>query len=573
MSKIIFDKISFRNVMSYGNYDTVFEYAGYKNTLIVSKNGSGKSVLALDTLCYVLFNKPYRDIKLGQLVNSINNKAMVVTVWFSIGETRYMVKRGQKPAVFEIWKDDVLIKEDSNSRSYQAMLETILGFNFKTFKQIVVIGAANYVPFMQLEAKDRRTVIEDILDISIFSEMQTIASKAATEVKSSVTALEYEIQILQKQIQSTTHTISSMEQDVAALETERQLKIASVKAELDVLIQKESELVSSLDVLTAKPIEVDPLRIASKQISSKIGAAEQTISTSKKTLQFFTNHDECPQCMQVIGDDIKKRVTQEETDKIDSASTSKDTYATMLDQMEEKIGLMDRILFKINNVNSELSTQRYKISNTRSILSGLEHNATKVVGETALSELKQQLIDMNISLTTKINEKSELVEQGAYYALAINMLKDTGIKSRIIAQFIPVMNQTINEYLSIFDMFVDFELDETFTEKIRSRNRDTFTYNSFSEGEKSKIATAILMAWRKIAVMKNSVSTNLVIFDETLDASLDAESMGTAYDMVNSFEDGSHCIVITHRDVPHDMFDRVVSIKKVNDFSTIVENV
>jgi DNA repair exonuclease SbcCD ATPase subunit len=568
MSQVIFQKISFKNLLSYGNYETVFDYTDAKNTLIASKNGAGKSALALDSICYALFNKPYRNIKLGQLINSINNKNLLVTIWFGVGSDLFKVVRGQKPSVFEIWKNDELIPEDSNSRAYQSLLEGILGFNYTTFKQIVVIGAANYVPFMQLEAKDRRAVIEDILDISIFSDMSALATKQVSEIKSAISNINYEIDLTSDQVESTKKTLLLMENNRDAAESERIQKLSAAHEQLNGYLEEETRLTDIIANLTQKPIETAPIQTGISRVVSQLSVAKHKKSASKETIDFFQGHDECPQCKQAIGNDVKNQVLTEEQEKTAAADKSIIQLKEIHEQLIQKLQVMEAVADKIDNTNSDIRLVRNNIRHVNKTISDLSQ-PIKESDTSGLKETKDRMDELNQILEQKKTTKSELVETGAYVSMAVAMLKDTGIKSKIIAQYIPLMNQLINDYLSKFDMFVDFSLDENFNETIRSRNRDAFTYNSFSEGEKMRLDMAILFAWRKIAMSKNSLATNLIIFDETMDSSLDEESVNVFASILESLEDGMRVMVVSHRNVVPELFDRVVNIKKVNDFSVL----
>lgn len=567
--KVKFEKVKFKNFLSYGNAETEFVYDGYKSTSISGKNGFGKSSLALDVICYGLFNKPYRDINLKQLINSINNKELVVTIWFSVGADKYRVVRGQKPNIFEIYKNDVLIKEDSSSRDYQAFLEGILGFNHKTFKQIVVIGSANYVPFMQLGSNDRRQIIEEILDISVFSDMQDIAKKTVTDMKASIKNLDYEIQLTKNQIESQKKALNAAETDLEASEGVRIKKLAEANQGLSVLNQTISELEDEIAKTRIDELAMDELLDGKEKISATISALEHSIKQSKHTMAFFLDSDTCPKCTQEISSELKKRVMDSENNNIRTKSKKRESAAELLEKVSSKIESIVEISKKNAALHAERRIVQNNINNITNQIRSLETESTNT--NSLVPELKSQLRESIEGLLKKTEDKASIQEDVEYYSMAVNMLKDTGIKARIIANFIPIMNQYINEYLSMFDMFVNFELDETFNETIKSRNRDIFSYNSFSEGERCRLDLGILFAWRKIAMAKNSVSTNLLVFDEILDKSLDTEGIATFLDIMSTLEEETNVIVISHRENLPEVFDRNVRIKKVNDFSLIDE--
>lgn len=568
--KVKFLKARFKNFLSYGNAESEFVYDGFKATSISGKNGFGKSSLALDVICYALFNKAYRDIKLGQLINSINNKELLVTLFFSIGTDSYKVVRGQKPAVFEIWKNDVLIKEDSNSRDYQALLESILGFNYKTFKQIVVIGSANYVPFMELSAPDRRQIIEEILDISVFSGMQEIAKKTVTDLKASIKSLEYELTLAKEQHKEHKRALEAAQTDQEAMEEVRKGKIAEIESELATLDLQMTQIEESLQAVQVPELMMDELLSGKESIVSKISELEHSIRNSKNSMSFFLESDECPKCTQTIPSSLKKSVMDSENGNIRSKTEKKNAFNEILEKFNKKIESVNEIYKKQSALNTERRIIQTKIDSYNKNLKGLLKESTETTNS-LVPELKKQLKENVERILFKSEEKSNIQTNLEYYSMAVNMLKDTGIKSRIISNLIPIINRYINEYLGMFDMFIQFELDETFNETIKSRNRDIFSYNSFSEGEKMRISMSILFAWRKVAMAKNSVSTNLLIFDEILDKSLDSEGIATFLDIMAAEEDDTNMIVISHRENLPEVFDRNIRIKKVNDFSIIEE--
>lgn len=568
--KVKFLKARFKNFLSYGNAESEFVYDGFKATSISGKNGFGKSSLALDVICYALFNKAYRDIKLGQLINSINNKELLVTLFFSIGTDSYKVVRGQKPAVFEIWKNDVLIKEDSNSRDYQALLESILGFNYKTFKQIVVIGSANYVPFMELSAADRRQIIEEILDISVFSGMQDIAKKTVTDLKASIKSLEYELTLAKEQHKEHKRALEAAQTDQEAMEEVRKGKIAEIESELSTLDLQMTQIEESLQAVKVPELMMDELLSGKESVVSKISELEHSIRNSKNSMSFFLDSDECPKCTQTIPSSLKKSVMDSENGNIRSKTEKKNAFNEILEKFNKKIESVNEIYKKQSALNTERRIIQTKIDSYNKNLKGLLKESTETTNS-LVPELKKQLKENIERILFKSEEKSSIQTNLEYYSMAVNMLKDTGIKSRIISNFIPIINQYINEYLGMFDMFIQFELDETFNETIKSRNRDIFSYNSFSEGEKMRISMSILFAWRKVAMAKNSVSTNILIFDEILDKSLDSEGIATFLDIMAAEEDDTNMIVISHRENLPEVFDRNIRIKKVNDFSIIEE--
>lgn len=567
MSKILFQKIRFKNLLSYGNAFTEFDYTTHKHTIVTAKNGSGKSGFGLDALCYALFNKPYRDIKLGQLVNSINNKQLVVEIEFEKGTEKYKVVRGQKPSVFEIWKNGELIPEDSNSLGYQETLETILGFNYKTFKQIVVIGSAGYVQFMNLKAPERRAIIEDILSISVFSDMQEIAKKEVTTLKSAISAIDYEIDLCKSQMENQKKMIAAAEFDLEQAEKERLEKLQTQLDKLETLKEDLNSIDVKIESLKEKTKDQQKFTKQKKQLYDARSKLTNEVSAFKKTLDFFSHNETCPTCTQEIDLGLKQSVVSDAESNIAVRTGRIKEFDDYYEGLETKLSAIEAIMDEVWQLESKRRVVDANITNANDLIRSLSVPAKAFVG--SVEESKRQLNESLASVVEKNDAKAVLQEKLDYHSMAVNMLKDTGIKARIISSFIPIMNQYINEYLNLFDMFVNFELNETFDETIKSRHRDAFTYNSFSEGEKMRIDMSILFAWRKIAMMKNSISTNLIIFDETLDRSLDAESVDTFMELLDNLDPDVHTIVISHRGVAPEMFDRHVEIKKVNDMSIL----
>ena len=562
---IRFHSITVKNFMSYGNVDTSIELDQHHNTLVTGTNGSGKSSIVLDGISYALFNKPYRKITLGLLVNSINKKQMLTKIDFSIGTDKFLVVRGQKPNVFEIFKNGELIKEDSSGRGYQAMLESdILKMNYKTFKQIIVIGSATYVPFMSLDAADRRKITEDVLDIAVFSSMLEIANKKVKEHKSVIDSLTYEIGLLKTQITSQKELLTSLEQET----TDKKQEQERIKQESLVRIQELEAKKESIEqksiLLEEETSKLDNLVSTKEKLEKQIFKLQNKKDDSTNRLSFYEK-DSCPTCFQQIPDDFRKE-KQSELNLI-SEDVSKQILAgnTLLEQFKEKVQVLSSKMQEYSKLNQERRDIEQEIRSEQRTLS----SQSVSVKTDSLDLCKQKLKDLILSYTTKVDSKNQYSKDIDYYKVSVDILKDSGIKSKIISTFIPLMNQMINEYLEKLDLFISFELDEMFNETIKSRHRDAFTYNSFSEGEKKKIDLAILFSWRKIAMSRNSVSTNLLIFDETLDSSIDENSVDTVTEILSSIESTTNTIVISHRNVGIEMFDRHIKTKMHQNFSIL----
>lgn len=561
---IKFHYVKFKNLLSYGNVDTMVELDQHRHTIFTAKNGQGKSAV-VESICYALFGKPYRNIKLAQLINSINKKNLLVEISFTKGSETFKVVRGQKPTVFEIYKNGEKILEDAASKDYQAYLETeVLGINFKTFKQIIVMGSASYVPFMNLTAAERRNITEEVLDIAVFSSMSDIAKQKVSEYKSKVESLSYEVQVIKNQIDTQKELLTTLTE-------EAKIKADEVAAKIKECNQRITDLNSQLEKVEAELLAIgdvdskqESLTDSKNKLQIKLTKVNQKIETLTEELELYHN-DSCPTCGQAFEDDLKETKTAEHKSKVDGLNVMQEQISGMLADFNAKI--LD-VAAQAKRYR-ELIQERNNIAYAKRLEEQTLVDLSKETSSEGIDLCREKLKNFVNSLVEKTDEKNEAATNLNYYKTSVEILKDSGIKSRVISTFIPMLNQMINEYLQKFDMFVSFELDENFNETIKSRHRDTFTYNSFSEGEKSKIDSAILFSWRKIAMSRNSVSTNILIFDETLDRGLDEESVQIFIDILGSIEDNVNSIVISHRNVVPELFDRHMTVEKVRDFSVL----
>lgn len=568
---IIFKSVEWKNLLSTGNSPTKVLLNKSTTTLIIGKNGEGKSTI-LDALCFSLFGKPFRNINKSQLVNSINGKNCLVTIEFDINGKEYKVIRGIKPNVFEIWCDGVMINQDAASRDYQKVLEQqILRLNYKTFTQVVILGSASFVPFMQLPSGQRREVIEDILDIRIFSTMNQLLKEKVSDTKDKIAAVESEIKIAKAAVQSQNSIISTL----------TEAKTQSIKSLLE-KIAKNDESINSSELTISKLS--DELKELRKKTSAKSEIDEEIESV--KTLQgriavkvehcvqhttFFSENDVCPSCSQDIAEDYKRGIINELNAKIDENNSKVEELQKTLDGLNAKLTEITEILDIITDKNIELSTANSTVSllNKQNDALRAEIESTKA-DTTNVDEEKRKLKELAQNAMEKLNLKAALSEQRNLQEVASVLLKDTGIKTAIIREYLPVMNKLINKYLNAMDTYIHFELDEAFNEVIKSRFRDEFTYASFSEGEKMRIDLAILFTWRQIAKMKNSVNTNLLLLDEIFDSSLDTAGTDYFLNLMDQFGDKTNIFVISHKgDQLFDKFRSVIKFEKRNDFSVI----
>jgi DNA repair exonuclease SbcCD ATPase subunit len=537
----------------------------------MGKNGEGKSTI-LDAITFCLFGKPFRDIKLGQLVNSINGKQLTVTSEFIVGNKQYKVIRGLKPNIFEIYADGIMINQDASAKDYQKILEQqILRLNYKTFTQVVILGSASFVPFMQLKTSQRREVVEDILDIRIFSVMNQLLRDRASSTKDSIAKLDAEIKVAKAKVESQTAIIKAM---TAA-------KTDTVRSLLDKIHQNESQIEQSQvtsELLTAeitklreRTTEKSRLEEDINRINKMVSKYSATIDHQTNHVHFFNDNSVCSTCSQEITEEYKQEVIAGLQDKIDEEQTK-------ITQLEKAHINLKESLAKIQSVQNEITDKNIELSTTNNTISLLNKQITQFRAEiesveqdtSNVDEEKRKLKELASVTVSQINQKTSLLELRELQEVSNQLLKDTGIKTAIIREYLPVMNTLINKYLAIMDTYIKFELDESFNETIKSRFRDEFTYASFSEGEKRKLDVAILFAWRQIARLKNSVNTNLLIMDEIADSSLDDTATESLLTMINSLESDTNVFVISHRgDILNDKFHSVLRIEKRNDFSVI----
>ena len=570
---IVFKSVSWQNFLSTGNSPNTVLLDRSPTTLIVGRNGEGKSTI-LDALCFGLFGKPFRDINKGQLVNSINQKNCLVEIKFSIGAVDYQVRRGIKPNLFEIIQNGTLLNQDSASRDYQKILEQqILHLNYKTFTQVVILGSASFVPFMQLPSNQRREVIEDILDIRIFSTMNGILKEKMVITKEAINRIESAITVCK-------NSVGSQQKIIENLLVSKQEQVASIKnriadndAEIETNSAKIQELVTEITALSDSIADKKEVvaNIKSGEIlhRKKLNKKQET----QDTIEFFNVNNNCPSCEQSIPhthkETILEKLTKEHSLTEQEAALLNDALTRLNTRLEE----IEDINTKITELNIEVASLNTSITTLNSQNKKMQTEMETTQQDTGnIDEEKRKLKELAAEAMTKIDEKTALLDERGLQDIASVLLKDSGIKTAIIREYLPAMNKLINKYLTAMDFYVHFELDEGFNEKIKSRYRDEFTYASFSEGEKMRIDLAILFTWRQIAKMKNSVNTNLLILDEIFDSSLD--NAGTDYflSVMNQFEK-SNVFVISHKgDQLFDKFRSVIRFEKKNDFSVIAKN-
>ena len=568
---IYFNDIRWKNFLSTGNTFTEIKLNKEQTTLIVGENGAGKSTL-LDALSFVLYGKPFRKINKPQLLNSINKKDLVVEIEFSIGPGLYKVIRGIKPAVFEVYKNGNLLNQSATERDYQEILEKqILKLNHKSFCQVVVLGSASFVPFMQLTAQARREVIEDLLDIQIFSTMNLLLKQRVSTNNTSLLLIDKESEMTSEKIKMQQSYNEAMQKNV----DEQLSKLRSDLRVISEQIDQEKSLADDYDEkmqkLTQEIIDVEAVEKKQSKVVLYERNLQAKIDRLREEIKFLENHDDCPTCQQLIDRAFKSTT-------IDTKLHSCTETEQGLVQLKEEADKVNARLAEIRNINStitDLSIKRITHTNT---VKGLIAQGKKVAKD--IEEVQQKstgmadasaLIELEKLFEEQVEQKSELLKDRDAYSAATVILKDTGIKARIIKQYIPIINKLINKYLAAMDFFVMFELDENFNETIKSRFRDDFSYASFSEGEKMRINLAILFTWRAIAKLRNSASTNVLILDEVLDGSLDSNGTDEFLKILNNLTIDTNTYIISHKvDQMHDKFSSVIRFEKHKNFSRIV---
>jgi DNA repair exonuclease SbcCD ATPase subunit len=567
--RINFEKVKYKNILSTGNVYTTIELNQVPSTLIAGSNGSGKSTL-LDAIVFGLYGRPFRNINKAQLVNSINNKELVVELYFNAGGDKYMIRRGIKPNIFEIWKNGAMINQDASVRDYQEFLESnILGINFKAFNQIVVLGSATYIPFMELRAYQRREIIEDLLDIGVFSVMGTLAKDRMSSIKTEINDNKYEIEITENNMQSAEEN----NEEIRKLKTVEVDKIKEKMSEhIDLIEEKNTRIDTQDEILKVlyddisdKPDEKQKFQDATEQRAE----LERNRIAFDKELSFYEHNDDCPTCKQGIAHDFKEGQIIEKNQKKAQIETSLQATGIVIKKHQERLNAISKIEEQIQEINFKISEIRAEIKMSKNALITYKKdldNAQKEVDEVDTSKIDnlQKKLNKQIEIRTKLLDEHEVLN------IVQTILRDGGIKAKIISQYIPVINKLINKYLAAFDLFVDFQLDEEFNEVIRSRFRDKFTYASFSEGEKLRITLSIMLAWRSVAKLRSSVSTNLLILDETLDGALDGVGIESLIETLHGLNSDDNIFVISHRgDQFAEKFENNLKFEKLKNFSEL----
>lgn len=571
---ITFETIRWKNFLSTGDQWTEMSLCETNSSLIVGSNGAGKSTL-LDALCFVLFNKPFRKINKPQLVNSINEKGLMVEVVFTIGVDEYIVKRGIKPNIFELYKNNKLLDQDAAAKDTQKYLEqSVLKLNFKSFTQVVILGSSTFVPFMQLAAHHRREVIEDLLDINIFSNMNSLLKDRIRVAQSQSKDCEHMLTLAEGKVFAQQKLISSLQEVNDNRQEEKKKKYQENLALMEDVKRQKSNVENAI-----KNVEntIGDYDAAAKTLSTlRQGQADKKseLKLISKELKFFKDHDECPTCSQQIEKEFKTAVIGANTSKGKVIAEEIVQFNIDIEQASAIVSAISEQSMKLKELRSDLTTidrdyVRLEFENLR-----IQDEITKLQSSTPnIDKEEEHLFAVQKEFDQTKTDCAGVSRTLDEYEVVSKLLKDSGIKSQIIKKYIPVFNQLINKYLQSMDFFVNFTLDEEFNEVIKSRFRDDFSYSSFSEGEKQKIDLALLFTWREIARMKNSVATNLLILDEVFDSSLDASGTGELLQILRNLGNETNVFVISHKgEILVDKFLRTIKFEKINDFSRMSDD-
>ncbi len=573
---IIFKKIKFKNFGSFGNNMTEIVLDKNNSTLICGNNGSGKSFAFLDSITFALFGKPFRKINIPQLVNTVNEKGCLVEIEFERGSDTYIVRRGLGPRLFEIYKNGDLLNQDAKSLDYQELLEQqILKMNYKTFTQVVILGSSAFVPFMQLSASDRRNVIENILDINIFSTMNVVLKGKILSLKETLRNYASKIEIEKAKISSQENLINTLQKKNKEDNQEKLDRIEELKKNIE---EKESWIMCNISSDPEEDINFN-LEITKKNknkilnITKAIGEIEAELKKFEKEIKFFQENKTCPTCSQNIDDAVKKTKIlsnnleiSEIQHKIDLGNKSIKDIEFNIESLEEGLKEAQKTFDHVKQLNRDIEAFKNEIKRIESSL-----QKTSLTDEIQTQSEQLKIYRSNLSLLDE--EKQQFSDDLMYHELASDLLKDGGVKAKIIKYYLPHMNKFINKFLTSMDFFVQFHLDEEFNEHIKSRHRDEFSYMNFSEGEKMRIDLALLLSWREIAKMKNSVHCNLLILDEVFDSSLDSVGMDELMKLLKTVSQNCNVYVISHKaDQLMDKFSNVITFEKKNNFSKMINN-
>ena len=567
---IYFKKLRWKNLLSTGNIFTEIDLCDAKTTLIVGENGAGKSTI-LDALSFSLFGKPFRKINKPQLMNTITKKNLVVEVEFSIGSNEYKIIRGIKPNIFEVYKDDILLNQSADMKDYQSILEKqILKVNHKSFSQVVVLGSATFQPFMQLNAYQRREIIEDLLDLQIFTTMNTLLKNKILLNTESIQKVSANKNLIEEKIDLIKEHMLELQSNNEKMIEEKRNRIKETIETISGLNRKFDELENAKNCLIKTAEDEQSVSTKMKKLTQLRSKIEAKLGTLDSEVKFFHNYDECPTCKQSIDEQFKCETIEQKENQINEINDGLEKLSSEYESLQTRINEIMEINSKINDLRLEINSVKTKISSLEDYKETLINEINNIT-ENANNSDKNKIPALEEELKQTEKDYYSLMEDRNILSIASNLLKDGGIKSRIIKQYVPVINKLINKYLSAMEFMCQFELDENFNETIKSRYRDIFSYASFSEGEKMRINLAILFTWRAIAKLRNSINTNILIMDEVFDSSLDSNGTEEFLKIINDLTSDTNTVIISHKsDQLYDKFEKVIRFEKHKNFSKVV---
>ena len=567
---IIFKKVRWKNFLSTGNYFLEVQLDRNPTTLIVGENGSGKSTV-LDALCFVLFNKPFRTISKSQLVNSINLGGTIVEIEFVIQKNNFKIIRGMKPNIFEIYCNGRMMNQDANALDTQKILEQqILKLNYRSFTQVVILGSSTFIPFMQLRSKDRREVVEDILDIKIFSLMNFLLKHKVKEVSEELKSIEYEFRLSKEKIDLQNKYIENIRKNKERIIEEKEHLVFD--SEKVVLSEQEKVKKINVEIKNLQPevSQKESVKSNIREYHKMEAKLSNRIDENKRQKDFFENNETCPVCTQDIELELKKQKIEEKSKRIQELNSGIDKLKVELDDKEQLLKGIEMLSKQIREKEVEVAKIGTSITHMERLIRQTNIQIQTMKKGEVSEEDKVKLARLSERCKLQEEQITKLREDKFYVDVARNLLMDTGIKTKIINKYLPIMNKLINGYLTSMDFYVNFTLDNNFNETIKSRHRDEFSYSSFSEGEKMRIDLALLFTWRAVAKMKNSTNTNLLILDEIFDSSLDTTGTDDFLKILNTFAD-QNVFVISHKgDTMFDKFRSVIKFEKVRNFSKLL---
>ena len=571
---IVFEKVRWKNFLSTGNVFSEIDLQRSRTNLIVGHNGSGKSTI-LDALTFSLFGKPFRKISKSMLVNSVNEKDTMVEVEFSIGKNSYQVIRGIKPNKFMVYCNGQPWDEDAKAVDQQKNLEqNVLKMNFKSFTQIVVLGSSTFVPFMRLPGQQRREIIEDILDIQVFSVMNSRLKDKIRENNEEIKDLDYQLHLLEEKIELQKQYMLELKKKTDAEIDKKKEKIKEYQQEEESSLGNIRDLTDQVTNLSTEMEEYSKSSSKLKKLNTFLIKLNQKLQTCKKEHEFFEDNHVCPTCTQDLSDEFRADKIEEGKTKLDEMNVGYEELQTAIKDEEERNEKFLELTQEVNTKNTTITNINYQLMSIRNNIDEISKEIKELEGSTP--DKKAEFVKLEGLIEDKKATKKNCAvskKDRDVLQVATTLLKDSGIKTRIIKTYLPTMNKLINQFLQSMDFYVNFTLNENFEETIKSRYRDVFSYESFSEGEKARIDISLLLTWRSIAKLKNSVDTNLLILDEIFDGSLDQSGTSDLGWILRNFDDNTNVFVISHKTILDDKFDRTITVNKDKNYSTLEETV